>query len=142
MADVTLFAWINLSICLLFPEMNKPTLDLGRSVLIEGATCCLPPRWRPRADVYQEGRDWLIKLDLAGIRREDIEYHVSGARLTISGVRRDWLTGQPLRAYSMEIEYHRFERTFELPCSLTDREMHMEYLDGMLLVRLTPPRYA
>jgi HSP20 family protein len=92
--------------------------------------------WRPPADVYWDGHGWVVKFELAGVRREDVEYGVVGRRLTIRGKRCDWSVGESREAYSMEIDYSRFERTLELPCDAEIAQIVTEYRDGMFFVRL------
>lgn len=42
----------------LFGGSDEPTLDSN---------------WYPRADIYRSNEGWLVKLELAGVRQEDIE---------------------------------------------------------------------
>lgn len=93
--------------------------------------------WRPAAEIYRTRTGWLIKYDLAGVSSEDIEVTVSGAQITVRGMRRDWRLEDGARHYSMEISYNRFERTLELPCDLTGAEVEIERREGILLLRLT-----
>ncbi|RMG35614.1 MAG: Hsp20/alpha crystallin family protein [Gammaproteobacteria bacterium] len=95
-------------------------------------------RWTPAADVY-EGRDgWLIKLELAGVRPQDVQLRVCGNFLGISGRRLD-LSQQPgLRLRSMEIAYAEFERGFEFPVSIEQAEIRSQFQDGMMLVEIVP----
>ena len=92
--------------------------------------------WCPLADVYRCGYGWVVKLDLAGVRIEDVEMSVAGGRLTVQGLRRDWLCGEGHQSYSMEIAYNRFERAIEFPCDLEQAEIRSEYHDGMLLIHI------
>lgn len=92
--------------------------------------------WRPPADVYREGTDWLVKVDLAGVRPDEIEVRVSGRMLRISGVRRDPLARVGWQAYRLEIAYNRFERVIEFPCELVDAAVEYRCQDGMLLVEI------
>ena len=94
------------------------------------------PVWRPAADVYRGIQGWLVKLDLAGVRTQDIELSVSGQSLQIRGVRRDWAIREGQQSYSMEIAYNRFERVIELPSDLGQVDVTTEYRDGMLLIHL------
>jgi HSP20 family protein len=94
--------------------------------------------WRPSVDIYRVAEGWLIKCDLAGVRREDIQTTLSGRRLMISGIRRDLTAIEGPRAYSLEIVYDRFERTIELPCDFDRAELEIDYRDGMLLVYINP----
>ena len=93
--------------------------------------------WRPAVDVYRTPTGWLLKFDLAGVRPEDMSLTVEGCRVTIRGVRRDWLTEEGCRYYRMEITYNHFERTVELPCNVEPAAVATDYRHGMLLVHLT-----
>lgn len=92
--------------------------------------------WRPSVDIYRGQSGWLVKCDLAGVRRQDVQTTFSGRRLTISGIRRDLSVVEGHRAYSLEIAYDRFERTIELPCDIERAEMNVDYRDGMLLIAI------
>jgi HSP20 family protein len=94
-------------------------------------------RWQPAVDVYRHGAGWLVKCDLAGVRPQDVCITAGGRRLTIAGARRDCSLVESAEVYSMEITYDRFERTIELPCEVEKAEVHTDYQDGMLLIRLT-----
>lgn len=95
------------------------------------------PDWRPAVDVYRCPHGWLIKCDLAGVRREDIQVSVRDSHLTISGVRRDVTIVEGQRAYSLEIAYNRFARQIELPCDFLEASLDTDYRDGMLLIEVT-----
>jgi HSP20 family protein len=97
--------------------------------------------WRPAVDVYRTpDRGWLLKFDLAGVRRDDTQVRVNGCRISVSGVRKDYLIEEGCSYYSMEIAYNRFERTIELPCDVESARWTMDYRDGILLVRLESVR--
>ena len=98
------------------------------------------PSWSPSADVYRTPDGWLVKLDLAGVRPEDIEVAVSGRRLRVRGSRHDWCVGECSHSYLMEIAYSTFERSIELPEDIDRRRLETEYRDGMLLIRLREAR--
>lgn len=92
--------------------------------------------WQPAMDIYRCDKGWLIKIDLAGVKDEDIQLGIHANRLTIRGTRRDLLIQQGHQSYSMEIAYNRFERTVELPINIEDTKIHTEYQDGMLHIHL------
>ena len=92
--------------------------------------------WRPSADVYRTPHGWVVKIELAGVRPEDINVMPSGSELFVSGVRRDRFVEEGWSHYSMEIAYSRFERTIELPCDLDRAGISIEFHDGLLLVRV------
>ena len=92
--------------------------------------------WQPSADIYSTRTGWLLKVDLAGVRREDITVEVSGSRIRVSGHRRDWVSEAGCRHHSMEISYNCFERIFELPGALEEARIESDYRDGVLLIRV------
>jgi HSP20 family protein len=92
--------------------------------------------WRPPVDIYRKGDTWLLKFDLAGVQPKDVKVRISGSRITVSGIRRDWTVEQGYSYHSMEICYSRFERTIELPGDLSAAEYTLEGRDGLLLVRV------
>lgn len=94
--------------------------------------------WRPAADVYRTSDGWLLKLELAGVRLDDIHVSARGSGVTITGVRRDATAEQNCCHYSMEISYSRFERTVHLPCDVTSAGLELAYEHGILLVRVKP----
>jgi HSP20 family protein len=94
--------------------------------------------WHPRADVYRTRTGWLLKFELAGVRPEDVSVYVSGNRVTVNGMRRDCVIEEGCSYYSMEIAYNRFERTIELPCDLSGTNLGLEFIHGILLVRVAP----
>lgn len=96
--------------------------------------------WRPRADVYRTSEGWLVKLDLAGVRPEDVTVTLSGTTLTVSGCRRDWLVERGWDHLQMEIAYNCFERRLHLPCETGSCRVSTEFREGLLLVRVEPER--
>ncbi len=93
--------------------------------------------WRPAVDVYRTPKGWLLKFDLAGVRPEDVSLKVEGCRVTVQGVRHDWLTEEGCSYYRMEITYNHFERCVDLPCTVEPASITTDYRHGMMLVHLT-----
>src|SRR5262249_14019436 len=92
--------------------------------------------WRPSTDVYRTRTGWLMKFDLAGVRPEDFELRITGSRMTVRGMRRDWCREEGCRYYLMEISYSHFERSIELPCNLERARIETELRHGLLVVRI------
>jgi HSP20 family protein len=93
--------------------------------------------WQPAADIYRTSTGWLLKFELAGVTPEDVALEVQGSRLTLAGVRRDWVMEECCAHYSMEIAYNRFERVIELPCNLERAGLDLEFRNGILFVRVS-----
>jgi len=92
--------------------------------------------WQPAADIYRTPSGWLLKFELAGVTRDDVAIAVCGSRITVAGIRRDWVMEECCAHYSMEIAYNRFERAIELPGDLSQAQLDLEFRDGILMVRV------
>ncbi len=114
--------------------MFKDLTTLTRALLTAADTHIAQFQWRPAADVYRTTNGWLIKLEVAGVRPEEIEVSIRGRTLMVCGRRRDCILEERKQCYSLEISYTNFQRRFELPCDLEHARVASEYRDGMLLV--------
>lgn len=90
--------------------------------------------WTPNTDVYVHATGAVIKVELAGIRKEDLEITVEGARMTISGVRRDECRNGKCNFQVMEIHYGAFESVVELPGEFDLALARASYQNGFLRV--------
>jgi HSP20 family protein len=116
--------------------MARDLVDIMRSLFLPAAKTFREACWRPFTDIYRTPEGWLVKLDLAGVRPEDVGVSVSGRRLRVKGIRRDLNIGEGCRCYRLEIAYSRFERDIELPIEPDPARIATEYHEGMLLVRI------
>ncbi|MCA9055462.1 MAG: Hsp20/alpha crystallin family protein [Planctomycetaceae bacterium] len=92
--------------------------------------------WRPAADVYRTIDGWLVKVELAGVRPEDLRVEFAGRRLVVSGQRRDVVVEVGCSCQSLEISYDSFERWFDFPTDLATQTVDVQFQQGMLLIRL------
>lgn len=92
--------------------------------------------WNPAADVYRTREGWVVKLDLAGVRSDDIQVTLDGDLLRVSGLRRDGFCGEGISHYQLEITYSRFEKVIQFPCKIEHATIERDYRDGLLLLKL------
>jgi HSP20 family protein len=92
--------------------------------------------WQPPADVYRTPTGWFIKLELAGVRPDEVHLAVRGQTLLVEGTRRDESSRQNMDCHVMEITYCRFERVLTLPGLSNRAEVAASHRDGMLLVEI------
>jgi HSP20 family protein len=116
--------------------MTRDLIRLMNSLFLPAAESCQEAAWRPSMDLYRTPDGWLAKLELAGVRPQDVELRLSGRRLTVLGQRRDCVAEHGLHVYQMEIAYSHFERTIELPSGLDEVELTTDFRDGMLLIHI------
>lgn len=90
--------------------------------------------WTPNTDVYISEEGLVIKVELAGMRREDLELSVEGNRLKISGQRPDGCRNGKCNFLVMEINYGPFETVIELPPGYDLSKARATYQNGFLRI--------
>jgi HSP20 family protein len=71
--------------------------------------------WTPNTDVYISDSGLVIKVELAGMQRENLELTVEGDNLRISGQRPDGCRTSQCKFLAMEINYGAFETVIDVP---------------------------
>lgn len=94
-------------------------------------------KWHPYTDVYETKDDLVVKMELAGVKKEDLSVRLYQNRLMIKGRRKDFPPGEKRIYYQMEINYSEFERSIILPESLGKVDVKAEYKDGFLILTLS-----
>ena len=90
--------------------------------------------WIPNTDVYVCETGLVIKVELAGMRREDLELVVEGNRVKISGQRPDGCRPPKCKFLVMEINYGAFETIIELPSGYNMSRARAAYQNGFLRI--------
>ena len=94
----------------------------------------------PPADVIEREKEYLIKVDLPDVRKEDVKVLFDEGVLTIRGERKVEKETKGEKMHRTERFYGTFERSFALPEDIDAKGIHAESKDGVLLVSL--PRIA
>jgi len=92
--------------------------------------------WIPNTDVFVTEGNLVINVELAGMRREDLELSVDGNRLMISGHRPDGARGPKCSFLVMEINYGPFECVIEIPQGYNLSEARAAYQNGFLRIEV------
>ncbi|MDQ6631383.1 MAG: Hsp20/alpha crystallin family protein [Verrucomicrobiota bacterium] len=90
--------------------------------------------WAPNTDVYVMEDGLVIKVELAGMRREDLELTIDENRLRIAGQRPDGCRAPHCKFLVMEINYGVFESVIELPAGYDLSRAKAAYQNGFLRV--------
>ncbi len=92
--------------------------------------------WSPLCDIYEEGDDIVVKAEIPGVDRGDIDVQVENNVLTIRGERRREKEVKSDNLYRTERSYGAFSRSFTLPVTVDTERIKAEYKDGVLHVTL------
>jgi HSP20 family protein len=110
------------------------TTEMRREILRTISWSVRSGVWSPPTDVYETEVNYVIKVEIAGMRDEDFEVSFEDNVLLISGFRSDL---NERRAYhQMEIRFGRFELAVEVPVTIDIQNALAEYKDGFLLIVL------
>ena len=111
-------------------EMNRMR-EVGRGDLEPERERTQASAWVPTADVFARGEDLVIRLELAGVEREDIEITLHDNTLTVSGERESDLD-EDVNFYVHERFYGAFRRSMTLPAGTDEGKIGAYSDNGML----------
>ena len=109
---------------------------LFESPLGETRTSQLLSGWTPALDVYEEKDHFIVKAELPGMKKEDIEVSFHDGGLSISGERKSETKHEDAEVYRAERFFGRFQRTVALPTPVAVDKAKASYKDGVLTVTL------
>jgi len=108
---------------------SEPLSELARtSHLFSG--------WTPAIDLHETKDHFVVKMELPGMKREDIDLSLHEGSLSISGERKRESKHEEAEAYRAERFFGRFQRTISLPTPVQADKVKAQYKDGVLTVEL------
>ena len=94
------------------------------------------PAWTPVANISETETDYLIKVELPEVAKEDVKVTVDADVITISGERRKEAEHKDERVHRIESYYGNFSRSFRLPEDADVGTIQAESRNGILKVRV------
>ncbi len=95
--------------------------------------------WSPRIDVFERDNRLVTRVDLPGMKREDVSVEVTDGRLALSGERTREKEEKKDNFYRSEREYGSFYRTVPLPEGIKLADVKATFSDGVLEVSVPLP---
>ena len=92
--------------------------------------------WTPPTDIYETREYIVIKMELAGTKKKDIEITLDNNILSIQGSRHEKSPERDKNYHLMEIHFGRFHRAFRLPPGIGRNDINATYKEGFLLVTI------
>jgi HSP20 family protein len=93
--------------------------------------------WMPPVDIFENDQhEIVLKAELPGISREDIDIRVENNLLTIRGERKHEDTVKQDAYHRVERVYGAFSRSFSLPSTVNTEKVTADFKDGVLTVAL------
>lgn len=98
--------------------------------------------WAPQVETFRRGDSFVVRADLPGLNREDVNVEVENDTLTITGERRDEHEEDRDGYYRSERSYGQFYRAIPLPEGVNGEQCEATFKDGVLEVTLPAPKSA
>ena len=93
--------------------------------------------WTPVVDIYEtESHDLVLKAEVPGMRREDIEVTVENSTLVLKGNKNFDNDVKEENYRRIERAYGTFHRSFTLPSTVDSSKVSADYKNGVLTVKL------
>ena len=92
--------------------------------------------WAPALDLYESKDTLVLKSELPGMKKEDIDISVHENTITLSGERRNEKKHEGSETSRSERFFGRFQRTLSLPKKVDSAGIKAIYRDGILTVTL------
>ena len=115
--------------------LASPALGRGRGLSSGGLRA-----WAPQLETFRRGDKLVVRADLPGLRKEDVNVEVENGMLTISGHRSEEQVEDRDDFYRSERSYGEFYRALPLPENVTGESCDATFKDGVLEVTLPMPK--
>ena len=92
--------------------------------------------WMPAVDVAEEDNEYVVKIELPGVNKDDVKITLESNILTIRGEKKAEKETKEKNYHRMERSYGSFLRSFNLPTTVKNDKIDAEYRDGILTITL------
>jgi len=90
----------------------------------------------PAVDVFEKESEVIVKAEIPGLSRGDVEVNLTNSTLTISGEKKKEEEVKERDYYRCERSFGSFSRTIELPAEVKTEEAKASFKDGLLEIHL------
>jgi HSP20 family protein len=115
-----------------FPRLWRPDFWRLRPINIEA----------PALDVYEEKDDLIVKAEIPGLTKDEIDISLEGNTLTIKGEKKKEEEVKEEDYYRCERSFGSFARSIELPVDVQTDKVNATFKNGLLEMRLPKSEHA
>lgn len=98
--------------------------------------------WYPSVDVSEGKSDIIVKAEIPGVDKEDIDLSLDGRLLTICGEKEHEKEETDEHYHRVESSFGFYRRTIELPADVDDSKVDAKYKNGVLKIKLKKAKEA
>jgi len=92
--------------------------------------------WSPAVDIAESDTEFTVRAEIPGIDPKDLELHITGNQLVLSGEKKEASEKKDKDFYQSESHYGAFRRVIPLPQSVDAEKVQAECAHGVLTVHL------
>jgi HSP20 family protein len=92
--------------------------------------------WKPSTDFYETETDFVLIMELAQIRPEEVSIQFHDGMLVVRGIRRTSPPAERRRYHKMEINYGPFEQRVSISVEIDINRLSAGYHDGFLEIKI------
>ncbi|GJQ19696.1 MAG: molecular chaperone [Bacteroidia bacterium] len=92
--------------------------------------------WTPPVDIHEKEDEYVVKVELPGVKKDDVKITLESNILTIRGEKKQETEEKSENFHRMERTYGSFQRSFTLPTSVKSDKIDAGYKDGILTITL------
>jgi len=96
----------------------------------------------PAVDVYEDEHKLVLKLEVPGIKQEDLDVRLENQTLTVKGQRKFESEEKEENFHRIERRFGSFSRSFTLPVSIDTASIAAKYENGVLAIQLAKKEAA
>ena len=90
--------------------------------------------WSPLTDISENKDQYILKLDLPGVSKENLKLNFHDGELIISGERKQEKEDKDSKYHRIERTYGKYFRSFTLPQTIQADKINAEFKDGQLTI--------
>jgi len=117
-------------------SFEKAMADIFRPRPVSPMFTSYERTWTPQMDIYETPEEIIIRAEIAGVEKDDLEVEINSRAVRISGKRLEIPAAQNAAYRLAEIQYGEFERILYLPSPIDTEVVSSTYADGFLEIRL------
>jgi HSP20 family protein len=95
--------------------------------------------WAPRIEAVQNGDRFIVRADLPGLKKDDVQVELGENAVTIQGQRQETREDEREGYYHSEREYGQFYRTIPLPEGVIAESAQATFRNGVLEISMQAP---
>jgi HSP20 family protein len=95
--------------------------------------------WLPEIDVFEKDNRLVTRVDLPGMKKDDVKVEIADGQLLISGERKSEVEEKKDKFYRSERQYGSFYRAVPLPEGVKLEDVQATFADGVLEVSIPLP---